>query len=137
VFANAPEAMAPWWDIEGAYGHPADFIRNVLAGSSEDMVGGDDTPGWDPDYGNGRVSAYGAVASVSNGDPDNSGGIDIDDVVYLINYIFAGGPAPVPDWCTGDANCTGAIDIDDVVYLIAFIFSGGPHPVKPCFCYTE
>ena len=28
------------------------------------------------------------------GDTDCSGGVDIDDVVYLINYIFAGGPAP-------------------------------------------
>ena len=29
------------------------------------------------------------------GDADTSGAVDIDDVVYLINYIFSGGPAPV------------------------------------------
>jgi hypothetical protein len=28
------------------------------------------------------------------GDPDSSGTIDIADAVYLISYIFAGGPAP-------------------------------------------
>ncbi len=61
------------------------------------------------------------------GDADTSGEIDIDDVVYLIQYIFAGGPAPVPLF-TGDADCSGWIDIDDVVYLINYIFGGGPEP---------
>ncbi|MFH1893168.1 MAG: hypothetical protein ABIK83_10870 [Candidatus Zixiibacteriota bacterium] len=31
--------------------------------------------------------------SCTSGDADGSGGVDIDDVVYLINYIFSGGPA--------------------------------------------
>ena len=62
------------------------------------------------------------------GDADGSSAVDIDDVVYLINYIFAGGPEPVPYW-TGDADGSTAIDIDDVVYLINYIFSGGPAPV--------
>ncbi len=34
------------------------------------------------------------------GDANGSGGIDIDDIVYLIQYVFQGGPAPVqPDGC--------------------------------------
>jgi hypothetical protein len=61
--------------------------------------------------------------------------IDIDDVVYLIAYIFSGGPPPTPyPSASGDANCSceePAVDIDDVVYLIAYIFSGGP---PPCSC---
>ena len=61
------------------------------------------------------------------GDADASGGVDIDDVVYLIAYIFSGGPPPVP-YESGDANCAGGVDIDDVVYLIAYIFSGGYAP---------
>ncbi|MBU1319252.1 MAG: hypothetical protein KKH67_08650, partial [candidate division Zixibacteria bacterium] len=61
---------------------------------------------------------------------DGSGAIDIDDVVYLIAYIFQGGPAPNP-LDAGDADCSGAIDIDDVVYVIAYIFSGGPAPGDP------
>ncbi|MBU2625877.1 MAG: dockerin type I repeat-containing protein [candidate division Zixibacteria bacterium] len=64
------------------------------------------------------------------GDADGSGAIDIDDVVYLIAYIFQGGPAPNP-LDAGDADCSGAIDIDDVVYVIAYIFSGGPAPGDP------
>ncbi len=64
------------------------------------------------------------------GDADGSGAVDIDDVVYLINYIFAGGPAPDP-LATGDANCSGDVDIDDVVYLINYIFGGGHEPCDP------
>jgi hypothetical protein len=61
------------------------------------------------------------------GDVDASGGIDIDDVVYLIAYIFVGGPGPNP-YESGDADCSVGVDIDDVVYLITYIFSGGNAP---------
>gem|GEM_PF-530216 len=61
------------------------------------------------------------------GDADGSVEVDIDDVVYIINYIFSGGPEPVP-YESGDADCSGGIDIDDVVHLIGYIFSGGFDP---------
>lgn len=61
------------------------------------------------------------------GDADNSGAIDISDAVYLISFIFSGGPAPDPLWL-GDASCDGAVDISDAVFLVAYIFSGGPAP---------
>jgi hypothetical protein len=70
------------------------------------------------------------------GDANGSGGdpaVDIDDVVFLINYVFAGGAAPCPPQA-GDANCSGGdvpIDIDDIVYLINYIFAGGPAPCDP------
>jgi len=69
------------------------------------------------------------------GDVDNSSNVDIDDVTYLLNYIFTDGPAPIPFICIGDANGDGAVDIDDVVYLISYIFSGGPGPVDDCCFY--
>ena len=71
-----------------------------------------------------------AYYQLNYGDADGSGEVDIDDVVYLIAYIFSGGPAPVP-YAAGDADCSGDVDIDDVVYLIAYIFSGGPPPGDP------
>ena len=61
------------------------------------------------------------------GDADGSGEVDIDDVVYLIAFIFSGGPSPDP-YESGDADCSGEVDIDDVVYLITYIFSGGNAP---------
>jgi hypothetical protein len=71
------------------------------------------------------------VAPYVCGDADASGGIDISDAVYLISYIFAGGPAPVP-LLAGDANCDSSVDISDAVYLIAYIFAGGPAPCSNC-----
>ncbi|MCC6963520.1 MAG: SBBP repeat-containing protein [candidate division Zixibacteria bacterium] len=65
------------------------------------------------------------------GDADGSGAISISDAVYLINYIFAGGPAPNPV-LSGDADCTGAVSISDAVYLINYIFAGGPAPCAAC-----
>ena len=73
-----------------------------------------------------------SISDVVCGDADGSGGVDIDDVVYLISYIFSGGPAPIPNVCVGDADGSGGVDIDDVVYLISYIFSGGPAPVPTC-----
>ncbi|MCC6962165.1 MAG: hypothetical protein IT585_02845, partial [candidate division Zixibacteria bacterium] len=60
-----------------------------------------------------------------------SGSISISDAVYLINYIFAGGPAPVPV-IRGDADCSGLVTISDAVYLIYYIFAGGPVPCAAC-----
>jgi len=61
------------------------------------------------------------------GDADQSGQVDISDAVYLIAYIFGGGPVPIP-LTVGDTDCSEEVDISDAVYLISFIFSGGPPP---------
>jgi hypothetical protein len=65
------------------------------------------------------------------GDADPNEGINVADVVYLINYIFKGGPAPEP-LCKGDADGDGAVNIADAVYLVNYIFKGGPAPVEDC-----
>ncbi len=65
------------------------------------------------------------------GDANGDKAIDISDVVFLIQYIFAGGPAPSP-LAAGDANCDLFVDISDAVYLIAYIFASGPNPCAAC-----
>lgn len=57
-----------------------------------------------------------------NGD----GLVNVTDVFYLINNLFAGGPAPTS---TGDANGDGQITVLDVFYLINYVFAGGPAPL--------
>jgi hypothetical protein len=59
------------------------------------------------------------------GDPNGDGTIDVADVFYLINTLFAGGPAPVR---SGDANGDGTTDIADVFFLINYLFAGGAVP---------
>ena len=58
--------------------------------------------------------------------------IDISDLVYLVDYMFTGGPTPP---CWSEANVDGAgpddntgIDISDLVYLVDYMFTGGPPP---------
>jgi len=71
------------------------------------------------------------LCDITHGNADGIGETDIDDVVFLISYIFVGGTAPDPLWI-GDNNCDDTIDIDDVVYLIEYIFNGGPEPCNGC-----
>ncbi len=58
-----------------------------------------------------------------NGDAD----INVADAVYMINWIFKGGPAP-PRMGEADANCDGKANIADAVYIINYIFKSGPEP---------
>jgi uncharacterized protein (TIGR02145 family) len=61
------------------------------------------------------LTAIAAADPYVCGDADASGGIDIDDVVYLIAYIFSGGPAPDPDCCE---SCPPTVtDYDGNTYL--------------------
>lgn len=71
------------------------------------------------------------------GDVDGTSPIDIDDVVYLVDYAFgfpSGPPPPCEDdpgvYPEADVDNSGFIDIDDVVYLVdyAFGFPAGPQP---------
>jgi hypothetical protein len=63
----------------------------------------------------------------TRGDANGDGEIDISDAIYLVNYIFIGGPEPIP-FEAGDANSDGEVDISDVIYLVNYLFIGGPPP---------
>ena len=85
------------------------------------------TVGW------GRVNADRALVAAchSCGDANDDGTVDIADAVYLIAYIFSGGP--VPKDCIylkglGDPNGDLTVDISDAVFIMSYIFSGGAAP---------
>jgi hypothetical protein len=65
------------------------------------------------------------------GDANGDGEVNIADGVFIINYVFKGGPAPDP-LCQGDANGDDGVDVADAVYLIKYVFKDGPPPVEPC-----
>jgi len=67
------------------------------------------------------------VLAYLTGDPNHDGIIDIADVVYLINYLFADGPEPDP-YESGNTTCEGEVNIADVIFLINYLFVGGPLP---------
>jgi len=64
----------------------------------------------------------------ARGDVNGDCKLDVLDVVFLLNYIFVGGPAPDP-LCMGDVNRSGGLpDSDDAMYLISYMFLYGPPP---------
>lgn len=68
---------------------------------------------------------FSSAAACRSGDVNWDGSIDVADVFYIINALFAGGPVPI---CPGDVNASGSVDVADVFYLINFLFAGGPAP---------
>jgi len=56
--------------------------------------------------------------------------IDIADLVFLVDYMFSGGPAP-PVFEEADFNGDGSLDVADLVGLVEYMFNGGPPPA-PC-----
>lgn len=61
------------------------------------------------------------------GDANGDNIVSSADVVFLINYLFIGGPAPV-QFTEGDANCDGVISTADIVFLINYLYIRGPIP---------
>jgi len=56
--------------------------------------------------------------------------IDLGDVLYIVSYLYKGGPAPFP-LEVGDADCDGDIDLGDLLYLVSYLYKGGPAPGCP------
>lgn len=83
----------------------------------------------DNDYGWGIPDIWAAIqySFYLTGDVTNNGVINVADIVYLIDYLFKGGPSPNPLYL-GDVDCNENIESGDVVYLINYLFRGGPEP---------
>ena len=74
-----------------------------------------------------------------NGDVNADGSIDISDPLYLMQYMFLGGPRPVSLSCepftdvhNGDVDGSGSIDITDPIVMLNHLFLGGPGFVEGC-----
>ena len=63
-----------------------------------------------------------------DGDPDDC--CNADDIAYLTEFMFIGGPPPAC-WSETDVNGDGSCDVSDLKCLVAFVYHGGLPPV-PC-----
>ncbi len=70
---------------------------------------------------------YAYIIWEMSGDANGDGDVNIGDAVYMINWIFKGGPAP-KNLKEADANCDGNPNVGDAVYLINYVFKSGPAP---------
>jgi dockerin type I repeat protein len=62
------------------------------------------------------------------GDVNKSGTINSADIIYLVNFVFKAGAAPLCSPSQGDVNCNGVTNSADIIYLVNFVFKGGPGP---------
>lgn len=65
------------------------------------------------------------------GDVNGDGTTNLGDAVFLINFLFKGGPSPQP-LASGDVSGDCEVNLGDVVYLINYLFRGGPRPQAGC-----
>ncbi|MCK5128014.1 MAG: dockerin type I repeat-containing protein [candidate division Zixibacteria bacterium] len=65
---------------------------------------------------------------INAGDANDDGQTNIGDAVYIIDWIFKGGP-DMPCMSQGDANYDGSANAGDAIYLINYAFKGGPPPL--------
>lgn len=70
--------------------------------------------------------------SCVSGDVDTSGTITSADIIYMVGYVFKGGPAPLPIPESGDVNCSGDVTSADIIFLVGYVFKGGPAPCNSC-----
>ena len=66
------------------------------------------------------------------GDVNGDGFLTLVDIIYLVQYFFAGGPPPTPPQ-VGDVNCDGKCAVGDLIYLINYLWKFGPPPCRPFF----
>ncbi len=73
------------------------------------------------------VTTYECIGGGLCGDVNDNGvGPDIEDLIYLVAFMFQDGPDPV-DMTTTDVNGNDVgPDIEDLIYLVQFMFQDGP-----------
>jgi subtilisin family serine protease len=81
----------------------------------------------DPDESPFNVPVTLEVVSFVPGDANGDGVINPADLSYLANYLFFGGPEPVP-LLAGDTNGDCVVNPADLSYLANYLFFAGPDP---------
>ncbi|UCD17387.1 MAG: C1 family peptidase [Candidatus Zixiibacteriota bacterium] len=60
-------------------------------------------------------------------DADCSGGLNLIDILYMIDYTYNGGPDPITAR-SGDCDCSRGCDLLDILYLVDYLYNEGPEP---------
>ncbi len=70
----------------------------------------------------GSLTALGGYAC-GNVDAELPASVDISDLIYLVTYLYVGGPPPVP-YAAGNVDCSpdGYLDISDLIALVNHLY---------------
>ena len=71
-----------------------------------------------------------AASPFRRGDVNDDGEAGLSDAMYLVNYLFLGGPAP---GCrdAADTDDSGVLTLTDAIRIVTFLFLGGTAPEPP------
>ncbi|MFH2055466.1 MAG: cohesin domain-containing protein [bacterium] len=117
------------WPSPYPSGHGGIFSGPLFTYTGEGELVTVEVADWHDDIVPTRIEIGGGATGC--GDADGSSVVNITDVIYLVQYIFAGGAAPNP-LTYGDANCDSIVNVGDAVYLLNFIFNAGTSPCNSC-----
>ena len=109
-------------DNFGGKASSEDYLLRISSGGQPGVVGISEDESY---FG---LQGYVHSAAFRHGDDNADGDVNVSDVIYEINFLFKGGPKPIPPE-VGDVNCDNDHSVSDVIYKINFLFKGGP---KPC-----
>jgi uncharacterized Ntn-hydrolase superfamily protein len=76
-----------------------------------------------------ELSSLATVVNFLCGDVNEDGLHTSADIIYLVNYIFKGGPTPQPVALAGDTNRNNSVTSADIIYLVGYVFKSG---LPPC-----
>jgi hypothetical protein len=108
-------------DFDALFGPDAGEPDRDLAAPSDDLA----TPAFD--LSTDDIDRFDMVDSgLPCGDANGDGKFNVSDQFYLINYLNAGGAAPIGN---ADVDGNGALNNDDVQYMVENLFAGGPPPM--------
>jgi uncharacterized protein (TIGR02145 family) len=66
-------------------------------------------------------------ADVLCGDANSDVAVNVSDAIWIINYVFIGGPEPNP-FLSGEVNCDGSVNVSDAIWIANYVFIGGNEP---------
>ena len=79
-----------------------------------------------------RFTQWHIKIGLATGDCQLDGRIDASDIIFIVNFVFKSGAAPIVCEARADVNCNGAVSSADIIHLVNHVFKGGAPPCDVC-----
>ena len=100
------EDVCLYWDVVSSPPYDSVFVETVTV------------PAWNVEVYNGSLTIF---EPFLRGDFNDDGSVDIADLVFIVDWMFGGGPGAIP-LARFDCDGDGEIDISDLVCWVGYFF---------------